>query len=207
MPLLELKLNINNKMCNIIYKNILDNKSIILKQNKNKSGVYKFTNIVTNESYVGSSSNIRKRFYRYFSLNYIIDKTERYNSRIYRAILEKGYNNFSIEILEYCDVNIILEREQYYIDLLKPKYNIALKAGSLLGFRHSEKTKLKFKSRSNKTGHPVFLINKENNSVKEYSSVRAAAKYLKVSHTILLRYINDKKLLFNSFLLLKKEKK
>lgn len=183
----------------ITYKNLLNNKSIIIKDNKNKSGVYKFTNIVTNESYIGSSSNIGKRFYRYFSINYLKDKTERYNSRIYTALLENGYNNFYIEILEYCDVSIIFKREQYYLDLLKPKYNIALKAGSLLGFKHSEKTKLKFKSRNNKTGHPVILINKEDSSRKEYFSVRSLAKYLKTSHTTLLRYINKRKILKNKY--------
>jgi len=191
-------------MCNITYKNILGNKSIILKENKNKSGIYKFTNIITNESYVGSSSNIGKRFYRYLSINYLKDKTARYNSRIYTAILKDGYDNFNIEILEYCDTNIILNREQYYIDLLKPKYNIALKAGSLLGFKHSLETKLKFKNRDNKTGHPVIMINIENNNIKEYYSVRAAAKHLNISHTTLLRYINENKILNNNYLVLKK---
>lgn len=191
-------------MWKITYNNILDNKSIILKNNKNKSGVYKFSNVITNESYVGSSSNISKRFSRYFSLNYLKDKIERYNSRIYTAILENGYNNFNIEILEYCDVNIILKREQYYIDLLKPKYNIALRAGSLLGFKHTEKTKLKFKNRKNKTGHPVILINKEDNNIKEYSSIRALAKCLNISHTTLLRYINERKLLNNKYLIYRK---
>lgn len=169
----------------MIYTNILDNKSIILKENKNKSGVYKFTNIITDESYVGSSSNMAKRFYRYFSVNYLKDKTAKHNSRIYTALLKHGYDNFNIEILEYLpllvcadhlvaqpilrkekkqdkkygqdDRSVRLEREQHYIDLLKPKYNIALKAGSLLGFKHSEETKLNFKNRHNKTGHPHYL--------------------------------------------------
>lgn len=192
-------------MYNITYKNILDNKSIILKENKNKSGVYKITNIVTNEYYVGSSINIGKRLSRYFSINYLKDKTERYNSRIYTAILDNGYNKFTIEILEYCDINAILEKEQYYIDLLKPKYNIALVAGSLLGFKHSLETKLKFKNRKNNTGHTTILINTENNNINEYSSVRAAAKYLNISHTTLLRYINEKKLLNNNYLIIKKK--
>lgn len=200
-------------MCNIKYQNILDNKSIILKENNNKSGVYKFTNVKTCESYVGSSRNIGKRFHKYFSINYLKDKTKRYNSRIYTAILKDGYDNFNLEILEYLadwekhNINILFKREQYYLDLLKPKYNIALKAGSLLGFKHSEETKLKFKNRDNKTGHPVLLINKDNNSIKEYPSVRALAKYLNISHTTLLRYINENKLLLsnkNNYLILKK---
>ena len=142
--------------------------------------------------------------YRYFSINYLKDKTKRYNSRIYTAILENGYNSFNIEILEYCDVDVILNREQYYFDILKPKYNIALIAGSLLGFKHSEETKLKFKSRINKTGHLVILMNKENNNIKEYSSIRALAKDLSISHTTLLHYINKRELFKNKYYIYRK---
>ena len=48
-----------------------------------------------------------------------------------------------IEILEITD-NIkvkLLEREQFWIDNLKPQYNILLVAGSNLGYQHTEKTK------------------------------------------------------------------
>ena len=41
-------------MHNKVYKNILINKSLIIKGNKNKSGIYKWNNIITNESYIGS---------------------------------------------------------------------------------------------------------------------------------------------------------
>jgi len=37
----------------------------------------------------------------------------------------------------------ILEREQHYIDTLKPEYNLLPTAGSWLGFNHSEQTKAK----------------------------------------------------------------
>ncbi len=56
---------------------------------------------------------------------------------IYRALLKYGYSKFTIEILEYCDTKDLLNREQYYIDLLKPEYNILQKADSSLGFKHS----------------------------------------------------------------------
>jgi group I intron endonuclease len=46
-----------------------------------------------------------------------------------------------LEILEYCDKELVVEREQYYINTLKPRYNILNIAGSSLGFRHSETTR------------------------------------------------------------------
>jgi hypothetical protein len=35
---------------------------------------------------------------------------------------------------------LILEREQFYTDILKPNYNILKIAGNLLGFKHSKET-------------------------------------------------------------------
>ena len=69
---------------------------------------------------------------------------------IYRSLLKKGYNNFSLEIMEYCAAEKAIEREQQYLDLIQPEYNILKKAGSLLDFKHSEETKAKFKIRSSK---------------------------------------------------------
>lgn len=57
-----------------------------------------------------------------------------------RALLKYGYSSFGLYILEYCDPKYLLKREQYYIDLLNPEYNILKKAGSLLGFQHREET-------------------------------------------------------------------
>lgn len=60
-----------------------------------------------------------------------------------KAILKYGYSKFSIEILEYCSPEKCIEREQYYIDLLNPKYNILKKAGSSFGYKHAEETRAK----------------------------------------------------------------
>ena len=62
---------------------------------------------------------------------------------ICRALLKYGYSNFSLEILEYCKPDNVIEREQYYLDLLKPEYNILKTAGSCLGLNHSQETKRK----------------------------------------------------------------
>jgi len=48
-----------------------------------------------------------------------------------------------LEILEYCDKSVLLDREQYYLDKLNPSYNILKIAGSSEGFVHSEETKEK----------------------------------------------------------------
>jgi group I intron endonuclease len=57
-----------------------------------------------------------------------------------RALLKYGYSNFTLEILEYCATKDVIQREQYYLDSLKPGYNIVKKAGSTLGYKHIEET-------------------------------------------------------------------
>jgi group I intron endonuclease len=73
----------------------------------------------------------------YFSVNFLQTITGLRNSYIHNALLKHGYSNFSLYILEYCEKNNVLVREQYYIDLLVPEYNILKKAGSSLGYKHS----------------------------------------------------------------------
>jgi len=133
----------------VIYNNIETEKTSILKDNKGKTGIYRLTNLVNSKVYIGSANDLRIRFWVYFSNNRLISS----NMTIYKAIIKYGYANFKLEILEYCNPNVLLIREQYYIDLLKPEYNILSTAGSTLGYKHTTDTLEKFKTRkiSNKT--------------------------------------------------------
>ena len=89
--------------------------------------------------------NLARRFTDYFNINYISD--ERYNMLINKALLKHGYANFTVEILEYCKLDMLRSREQHFLDLLEPEYNMLKTAGSLLGFKHSEETIAKLKAR------------------------------------------------------------
>jgi group I intron endonuclease len=81
------------------------------------------------------------RFSNYYSLAFLKERIKKGSSIIYNSLLKYGYNNFSIDILEYCEPSVLIKREQYYIDILKPEYNISKTAGSRLGTKQSEKTK------------------------------------------------------------------
>ena len=88
-----------------------------MKQNK-VSGVYKITNIITGDFYIGSSKNIKQRWYSHR------DKAfwrQRPGMRLYQAFLKYGLDNFKFEIVE--ETIDLKEREQYWIDLLNPTYN------------------------------------------------------------------------------------
>jgi hypothetical protein len=42
--------------------------------------------------------------------------------------------------LDYCYPKDVIKRQQYYIDLLKPQYNILKTAGSFTGYKHTEES-------------------------------------------------------------------
>lgn len=72
---------------------------------------------------------------QYYNIKYITRASK--SSLICRALLKYGYSSFKLEILEYCEPSVIIEREQYYIDNLNPEYNILKVAGSLFGYKHT----------------------------------------------------------------------
>lgn len=134
----------------VIYTNAASQKKVIFRENVNKSGVYLWKNLITGETYIGSSQNLTRRFYQYFSDRFLKLHSSK-DTYVSRALLKYGYSKFSLLILEYCDSNVILEREQYYLDLLLPlglgEYNILNTAGSSKGYSHSSETILRMRGR------------------------------------------------------------
>lgn len=122
-----------------IYPNSLNLKEKIYKENRGKSGLYLWECQLNGKYYIGSAKNLTNRLARYFSPKELANT----DNLIQRALIKYGHENFSLYILEYTDVKNLIEREQYYIDMLSPQYNILKIAGSSLGFEHSEETKLK----------------------------------------------------------------
>ena len=64
---------------------------------------------------------------------------------IARALAKQGAENFSFEILEYCEVKDLMAREGYYLNLFKRQnvslYNIATDpTAPMAGRKHSPKT-------------------------------------------------------------------
>lgn len=105
--------------------------------NMSVSGIYKITNTANGKIYVGSSVNIMDRWNRHKSqLRNNIHK----NGRLQNAWNKYGADCFYISVIEQCFVFALIFREQYYINILRPEYNIALKAGSTLGVRPSPET-------------------------------------------------------------------
>lgn len=80
-------------------------------------GVYKITNKVNGKFYIGSSNDIK---YRWSQHKTQLKKRTHGNPYLQNAWNKYGENNFIFEIIEICSPNIQFEREQYYLNTLKP---------------------------------------------------------------------------------------
>lgn len=123
-----------------IYENVEKERNMIVKDNKNESGIYCWQNKLNGKLYVGSAVNLSVRIGDYSQPAY---KRDRSYLPIVRAINKYGISGFNLLIIEYCDSLNLIEREQYWLDSLLPSYNVLLIADSWLGNKHSEESKQK----------------------------------------------------------------
>lgn len=85
------------------------------------TGVYKITNLINGDCYIGSSKDIAYRWKQHMTL--YCKKGRHYQYHLYRAIRKYGIENFEFRILELCPEDNRIELEQKYYDMLLPKYN------------------------------------------------------------------------------------
>lgn len=84
------------------------------------SGVYRITNIINGKFYIGASVDIDMRYTTHMGR----DARRYVNHPFYKDIREFGKENFEIDVLEFCEREKLLEREQFYYDELHPEYNL-----------------------------------------------------------------------------------
>ena len=105
------------------------------------TGIYKIENIVNKKIYIGSCSNFNVRKGSHLCL---LRQGKHHSIKLQRSFDKYGEANFIISLIESCEKENLIKREQYYIDSLKPYYNICLIAGSTQGriFTDSHKERL-----------------------------------------------------------------
>jgi group I intron endonuclease len=127
---------------------------------------------------VGSSINLGSRFSIYFSKKAMLNKLSTTTSIIYSALIKHGYDNFSLDILEFCVIDVLVKREQYYIDLLKPKYNILKAANSRLGSKHTFETKNLMSIKQKGVNNPSFgKICRDETRIKISESLKSSVLF------------------------------
>lgn len=83
-------------------------------------GIYKIINTVTKDFYIGSSKNIKQRW-----ANHKCKSTwnKHPNNPMYLDMKKYGVDKFELQILEEAEVEQLKEKEQQFIETLKPIYN------------------------------------------------------------------------------------
>lgn len=107
---------------------------------KGKSGIYMFFNMVSGKRYVGSSVDIYNRIHEHY---HNLENNKSHNAHFQSSWNKYGKDAFIYCVLEYCNAEDRFNREQYYIDSLKPEYNLTLNVVANFGHKVSEETKTK----------------------------------------------------------------
>jgi len=175
------------------------------------SGVYAFQNISTGEFvYVGSSVNLARRFMSHSTgtgSNILLQRAfAKYGISAFNFVVLKEYHyDWDLSTQENRDE--LLALEQYYLDLLFPRYNISPTAGSSLGVKRSEEFRAKIRAAFigvplteqhrrnmvNGSRHrykPVYFYDEQLNLVTMYESLNATCRAEHANKNHLLKCIN-----------------
>ena len=87
----------------------------LILQDKTKCGIYKITNLITDECYIGQAVDIYKRWNEHCKCGLGIDTPP--GNKLYKAIQEYGLENFTFELLTECSASELNEKEKYFIEL------------------------------------------------------------------------------------------
>lgn len=140
------------------------------------SGIYCIINVKNNKRYVGSSINIRRRLWCHRACLRHNNHENPYLQNAWNKYKEEGFDFY---IIEACDSDKLLEREQYYINTLKPEYNINLVAAKPPMSKESREKQSKTRKEKMATGEipvthniPVYQYDLDGNYLNEYRSIR-----------------------------------
>jgi len=123
-----------------IYKPNLD-RNLIAVENRNRTVIYQWINLINGKLYVGSGWNGSRRLLSYWTPSVL-----KRNLPIYNSLSYYTHNNFILAILEDLGTTgsvskeFMLSREQLYLDLLfsivDSSLNNSPTAGTTVGFKH-----------------------------------------------------------------------
>lgn len=144
------------------------------------SGIYKITNILTNDFYIGSSCNLQRRKYVHFNR---LDKKANHSKILQRAYDKYGKENFTFKIIATCPKEYLLKLEQWFINELKPKYNICkINPNTTEGYNHTKEDKAKMRQiKLSQNAVKLYQYDDNQQLIKVWDCCNDYANYYKVS--------------------------
>lgn len=153
--------------------------SLSAKELRGVSGIYKL--ICKNRFYIGSSKNIYDRIREHRS-RLIANKHN--NDFMSKCCKKYGIDSFYYQVIEFCSEDIRHDREQHYIDTLKPDFNLdpgPLKSGMHVYSKKKLSTSIQLKKGEGKYTpkwyrEPIEVYDPFGNFVKEYKNIEECIK-------------------------------
>ena len=78
-------------------------------------GIYKITNLLTEQCYIGQSVNIQDRMKQHCKCGLGIDASA--TNKLYNTMQKDGVWNFTFELLEQCPRDLLNEKEKFWIQM------------------------------------------------------------------------------------------
>ena len=141
--------------------------------------IYKIQNKINGLVYIGCTiSSLKKRFQEHL---YRCFKTD-YKSKLYNSIKKYGVENFTIDLVDECDLNVIYETEKKYIKEFNSYHNglnSTYGGEGCLGYTHSPEIRKKISegtkngnSHKGKTYEELYGDRAEEEKMKRKKSVK-----------------------------------
>ena len=83
-------------------------------------GIYKITNTITGDFYIGSSKDVKQRWSNHKKPSTWKNHP---NNQMYLDMKKYGTDKFEFQVIAEVEIEELKEREQYFIETLKPSYN------------------------------------------------------------------------------------
>lgn len=191
-----------------------------------KSGIYQIRSLVNNKIYIGSSKNINKRLGEHL---WRLNNNQHDNKHLQRHFQKYGKCNcIEFSIIEYCSIKDLSTKEQRWINLLSPEFNICKIVYSSRGVKRSEKTKQKLSIKMKTIGMKppgrktklsekerdrfynmvvgntfraikVFQLDLDGNIINEFSSSYEASRETGISQSSITNVCNGKRRIAGGF--------
>ena len=107
------------------------------------SGIYIIRNKINNKIYVGSAVNLQNRFWIHISR---LRADKHVNKHLQASFNKNGEESFTFNLLEIVeDREQLISREQHFIDILQPHYNMCKQAGRPPAIEWTDEMRIKHK--------------------------------------------------------------
>lgn len=91
----------------------------VLGKDAERSGIYKITNIKNQMCYIGQAANVKNRWRTHCRRS--VKAEEGTSNRLYQVMWEEGLENFTFQVVEFCEKDRLTEREKFFIDFFQAK--------------------------------------------------------------------------------------